>query len=85
MVGEHVIPDASDHANQRAARQTPGRARLVRALASWNHLETASKNRFPGNGQVVRADHEVHIQTAQDNDGGLQRDRSMPSFFSSSA
>ena len=85
VIGEHVVADASYHANQRIACEPARGASLVGALAARNHLKAAAEDSFSGLGQSPCPNHEIHVQTAQHDNRRFHRVRSMPSFFSSSA
>jgi hypothetical protein len=85
MIGEDIVTDAANHPNQRIPGKSPGGARLIGALTARDHLKRFTEHRLSGSRQAFRLNHEIHVQTPDNNDYGLHRVRSIPSFFSSSA
>jgi hypothetical protein len=85
VVSKHVVTDASHHSHQRALSEPPGRAGLIGALSARDHLERSAEHRLAGSRQMLGPNHEVHVQTAEDDYCGFHLCKSMPSFFNSSA
>jgi hypothetical protein len=85
MVSKQVVTDAADHADQSIAREAARSAGLIGPFPSRNHLKPAAEHGFARRWQMCRPNHEIHIETSEDDDRWFHRVRSMPSFFSSSA
>jgi hypothetical protein len=85
MICKQVVADAADHANQSIARKSARGASLIGAFASGDHLKPTAEHGFARRGQMLRPNHEIHIEASEDDDRWFHRVRSMPSFFSSSA
>ena len=85
VISEDIVTDAANHPNQRLPGKSPGGARLIGALTARDHLERFTEHRLSRSGQAFRLNYEIHVQTPDNDNYGLHRVRSIPSFFSSSA
>ena len=92
MVGENVAAHPTDQAHgNRGSAQLARRAGLIGPFAAGDHLKIAAQHGLAGHREAVDRHHEVHVQAADDYQGGYHLAiiwrhlaRSMPSFFSSS-
>ena len=72
MIGKQVVTGAPGHADRDARSAEPRRrVRLVGALAAGSHAEIGAQHRLARGRQALHPHHEVHVQTAGDDDGGL--------------